>query len=37
MVPVEEDFRAEVEQRIGRRTDLELELRRISRELAKRQ
>jgi hypothetical protein len=37
LVPVEEDFRAEVEQRIDRRTHLESELQRIARELAKRQ
>jgi hypothetical protein len=36
MVPVEEDFRAEAEQRIDRRADLELELRRVARELSKR-
>lgn len=37
LVPVEEDFRGEVERSIDRRTDLALELQRVSRELAKRQ
>jgi hypothetical protein len=37
LVPVEEDFRGDVEQRIHRRTDLELELQRVSRELTKRE
>jgi hypothetical protein len=37
LVPVEEDFRGEVEQRIDRRSNLELELQRVSRELTKRQ
>jgi len=37
LVPVEEDFRAEVEQRIDRRSNLELELQRVSRELSKRE
>lgn len=37
LVPVEEDFRGEAERRIDRRTDLELELQRVSRELTKRE
>jgi hypothetical protein len=37
IVPVEEDFRAEVERRIDQRTNLEHELSRVAREIAKRQ
>lgn len=37
LVPVEEDFRGDVERRIDRRSNLELELQRVARELAKRQ
>lgn len=33
LIPVEEDFRAEAEARIGKRTDLDAELNRIGREL----
>lgn len=37
LVPVEEDFRTEVERRIDRRSDLELELQRVERELRERE
>ncbi len=33
LIPVEEDFRAEAEARIGKRTDLDAELERIGHEL----
>jgi hypothetical protein len=37
LVPVEEDFRAEAERRIDKRSNLEQELERVAREIAKRQ
>jgi hypothetical protein len=37
LVPVAEDFRATVEQRIDKRSNLELELERVAREVTKRQ